>query len=143
MRTREELEKREAESLAPYALLARDSRGRIEPEPAHAYRTAFQRDRDRVLHARAFRRLQYKTQVFPYSEGDHFRNRLTHTLEVDPSRHAVVGELVQVAAQLARERGFAEQGYRLVFNTNAAAGQTVFHLHLHLLGGRTFRWPPG
>jgi dGTPase len=82
VRTREELEKHEAESLAPFALLARDSRGRIEPETPHAYRTAFQRDRDRVLHARAFRRLQYKTQVFPYSEGDHFRNRLTHTLEV-------------------------------------------------------------
>jgi len=91
VRTREELEKREAESLAPYALLARDSRGRIEPEPAHAYRTAFQRDRDRVLHARAFRRLQYKTQVFPYSEGDHFRNRLTHTLEV--------GQIARTAAR--------------------------------------------
>ncbi len=82
MRTRADLEKHEAESLAPYALRSGDSLGRIEPEPPHRYRTAFQRDRDRVLHARAFRRLQYKTQVFPYSEGDHFRNRLTHTLEV-------------------------------------------------------------
>jgi histidine triad (HIT) family protein len=65
------------------------------------------------------------------------------TLDVGPSTYAVVGELVEVAARLARERGFADDGYRLVFNTNAAAGQTVFHLHLHLLGGRTFRWPPG
>ena len=65
------------------------------------------------------------------------------SLEVDPSRHAVVGELVQVAADIARQRGFAEDGYRLVFNTNAAAGQSVPHLHLHLLGGRTFGWPPG
>ena len=71
------------------------------------------------------------------------REHFASTLEVDPSRHAVVGELVQVAAQLARERGFAADGYRLVFNTNAGAGQTVYHLHLHLLGGRTFRWPPG
>jgi histidine triad (HIT) family protein len=71
------------------------------------------------------------------------REHFASTLEVDASRHAVVGELVQVAAQLARARGFAEDGYRLVFNTNAAAGQSVLHLHLHLLGGRTFRWPPG
>jgi len=97
VRTRAELEKHEADSLAPWALRARDSRGRIEPEPAHAYRTAFQRDRDRVLHARAFRRLQYKTQVFPYSEGDHFRNRLTHTLEV-----------AQIARTVARALGVNE-----------------------------------
>jgi dGTPase len=97
VRTRAELEKHEAQSLAPYALRAADSRGRIEPEPAHAYRTAFQRDRDRVLHARAFRRLQYKTQVFPYSEGDHFRNRLTHTLEV-----------AQIARTVARALGVNE-----------------------------------
>jgi histidine triad (HIT) family protein len=71
------------------------------------------------------------------------REHFASTLEVTPARHAVVGELVEVAARLARERGFADEGYRLVYNTNRAAGQTVFHLHLHLLGGRRFGWPPG
>src|SRR5438046_7804640 len=58
------------------------SRGRRHPEPEHPYRNAFQRDRDRVVHARAFRRLEAKTQVFPAGLSDHFRNRLTHTIEV-------------------------------------------------------------
>ena len=55
----------------------------------------------------------------------------------------IVGKLAQVATDLARREGIAEQGYRLVINTNADAGQTVFHLHLHLLGGRKMGWPPG
>jgi histidine triad (HIT) family protein len=55
----------------------------------------------------------------------------------------LVGSMIRRAAALAAERGFAEDGYRLVFNCNAAAGQTVFHLHLHVLGGRTMTWPPG
>ena len=71
------------------------------------------------------------------------RKHIASTLEVADEDRAVVGELVQTAAGLARELGFAEDGYRLVFNTNSAAGQSVYHLHLHLLGGRTFRWPPG
>ncbi|HST78070.1 MAG TPA: deoxyguanosinetriphosphate triphosphohydrolase, partial [Verrucomicrobiae bacterium] len=68
--------------LAPYAVRAEDSRGRRYPEPPHPYRSAFQRDRDRVVHSRAFRRLENKTQVFSRKYSDHFRNRLTHTIEV-------------------------------------------------------------
>ena len=79
---REDLEARERAALAPYAMASGDSRGREHPEAEHVYRTAFQRDRDRVIHTAAFRRLEYKTQVFVYHEGDHYRNRLTHTVEV-------------------------------------------------------------
>jgi len=79
---REEREAWEAEYLAPYAMCSRDSRGREYPEEEHPYRTAFQRDRDRILHTTAFRRLEYKTQVFIVYEGDYYRTRLTHTLEV-------------------------------------------------------------
>jgi dGTPase len=80
--TRTELEEREATWLAPYAMCARNSRGRAWLEAEHPYRTAYQRDRDRIIHTTSFRRLEYKTQVFVYSEGDHYRNRLTHSIEV-------------------------------------------------------------
>ncbi|MCY3709446.1 MAG: deoxyguanosinetriphosphate triphosphohydrolase [Caldilineaceae bacterium] len=82
MVTREELEQREARELAAYAMPSCRSRGRAYPAAEHPYRTAYQRDRDRIIHTTAFRRLQYKTQVFVYNEGDHYRNRLTHTIEV-------------------------------------------------------------
>lgn len=75
-------EQRERAYLAPYALLSENSRGRVYPEEECQYRTAYQRDRDRIIHSKAFRRLEYKTQVFAYYEGDHYRTRLTHTLEV-------------------------------------------------------------
>jgi dGTPase len=68
--------------LAPYALLAERTKGRVYPEKECEYRSAYQRDRDRIIHSKAFRRLEYKTQVFAYYEGDHYRTRLTHTLEV-------------------------------------------------------------
>jgi dGTPase len=79
---RQRLEEIEDQSLAPYALRSSDSRGRAHPDHEPAYRTAFQRDRDRIIHTTAFRRLEYKTQVFVISEGDYYRTRLTHTLEV-------------------------------------------------------------
>ncbi len=80
--TRQQLENFEEQSLAPYALHSKYSRGRVHPEKEPEYRTAFQRDRDRILHTTAFRRLEYKTQVFINYEGDYYRTRLTHTLEV-------------------------------------------------------------
>ncbi|XDD44019.1 deoxyguanosinetriphosphate triphosphohydrolase [Leptospira sp. WS60.C2] len=79
---RNELLLEEEKILAPYAVNSRNSGGRAYPEPEHPYRLPFQRDKDRIIHSHAFKRLEYKTQVFVYSEGDHFRNRLTHTLEV-------------------------------------------------------------
>ncbi|OGV58925.1 MAG: hypothetical protein A2X49_13280 [Lentisphaerae bacterium GWF2_52_8] len=73
---------REERDLAPYALRCLESKGRRHPEQAHPFRNDFQRDRDRILHSRSFRRLEYKTQVFLNGTGDHLRTRLTHTIEV-------------------------------------------------------------
>ncbi len=80
--SRQEIETQEAERLAPYAMCSRDSQGRQIEEDEHDYRTAYQRDRDRIIHTTAFRRLEYKTQVFIITEGDYYRTRLTHTIEV-------------------------------------------------------------
>ena len=91
------LEDRERRTLAPYASLAADSRGRLHPEGESRYRTAFQKDRDRVIHTSAFRRLEYKTQVFVNTQGDYYRTRLTHTLEV-----------AQVGKSIARALGLNE-----------------------------------
>ena len=79
---REQLEQREREILAPAATKSADSRGRLRPEAEDSIRPAFQRDRDRIIHCKAFRRLKHKTQVFFAPTGDHYRTRLTHTLEV-------------------------------------------------------------
>jgi dGTPase len=82
MISREKIEAQEMKRLAPYATLSHNSQGRAFAEDEHPYRTAFQRDRDRVIHTTAFRRLEYKTQVFLITEGDYYRTRLTHTIEV-------------------------------------------------------------
>ena len=79
---REALEQRERETLAPQAARSADTRGRLHPEPEDDVRPAFQHDRDRIIHCKAFRRLKHKTQVFFAPAGDHYRTRLTHTLEV-------------------------------------------------------------
>ncbi|MCK4573516.1 MAG: deoxyguanosinetriphosphate triphosphohydrolase [candidate division Zixibacteria bacterium] len=80
--TRADIEARELKSLAPYAAISSRSRGRVYPAREHPLRTAFQRDRDRIIHSAAFRRMEYKTQVFIPHEKDHYRTRLTHTIEV-------------------------------------------------------------
>jgi dGTPase len=81
MLTREALAQIEEEQLAPYAAKSGQTRGRVYPDEEHLYRSPYQRDRDRIIHTTAFRRLEYKTQVFVNYEGDYYRTRLTHTLE--------------------------------------------------------------
>src|SRR5499427_6754646 len=88
---------REEEVLAPYAMRTRQSRGKRYPEPAHPFRTLYQRDRDRIVHSTAFRRLMYKTQVLVNQTSDHHRTRLTHTLEV-----------AQISRTIARQLGLNE-----------------------------------
>lgn len=95
--SREQLEEKEAQVLMPYAVLSKNSRGRKFPEPEDEQRLAFQKDRDRIIHSRAFRRLKDKTQVFVGHYGDHYRNRMTHSLEV-----------AQVSRDVARTLGLNE-----------------------------------
>ncbi|AIZ46611.1 deoxyguanosinetriphosphate triphosphohydrolase [Deinococcus radiopugnans] len=116
MLSRADLEAREAQTLAPYAALSRDSRGREYPEAESPTRTAFQKDRDRVLHTTAFRRLEAKTQVFLNASGDHYRTRLTHTLEVQQVARSValnlgLNETLAETVALAHDLGHPPFGH--------------------------------
>lgn len=123
------LEERERAQLAPWATLSSASKGRVEPEPEDPYRTRFQRDRDRILHSKAFRRLKRKTQVFLAPRDDHYRTRLTHTLEVSQiartvSRALGLNEDLTEAIALGHDLGhtpFGHAGER-VLNTVCPGG---------------------
>jgi dGTPase len=116
MITRHHLEEFEAQHLALYAVKSRDSRGRVHAEPEHPYRTAFQRDRDRIIHTTAFRRLEYKTQVFVNYEGDYYRTRLTHSIETSQigrtmARALGLNEDLTEAISLAHDLGHTPFGH--------------------------------
>ncbi len=130
LRTRHDLEKIERSTLAPYAAFSGDhGASRLQQEPEHPYRTAFQRDRDRIIHSRAFRRLKHKRQVFLTESGDHYRTRLTHTLEV-----------AQLSRTMARSMGVNEDlveaialGHDLGHTPFGHVGEVVLH---EIMSGR-------
>ena len=116
-KTREEMEATERATLALFAQKSGESQGREYPEPSHAYRTEFQRDRARIIHSRAFRRLEYKTQVFLNGTGDHLRTRLTHTMEVaaiarDIARALKLNEDLVETIALAHDLGHSPFGHK-------------------------------
>jgi dGTPase len=115
-KSREEMEATERVTLAPFAQKSGDSRGRKYPESQHAFRTEFQRDRARIIHSRAFRRLEYKTQVFLNGTGDHLRTRLTHSIEVASisrtiARALSLNEDLAEAIALAHDLGHSPFGH--------------------------------
>ncbi|MCC7446422.1 MAG: deoxyguanosinetriphosphate triphosphohydrolase [Anaerolineae bacterium] len=120
--TRQQREAYEAMILAPYAVKSRDSKGRVYPESEDPTRTAFQKDRDRILHTTAFRRLEYKTQVFVNYEGDYYRTRLTHTLEV-----------AQIGRSLARALGANEDLVEAVCLSHDLGHSPFGHAGEHIL----------
>jgi dGTPase len=132
MRDRAELERRIEAALAPHAARASESRGRVHREDEPPYRGLFQRDRDRLIHCTAFRRLEYKTQVFVVGvEGDHFRTRLTHTLEVSQiartaARALALNEDLVEAIALAHDLGHGPFGH---------SGETALHEVMAPFGG--------
>jgi dGTPase len=130
-RTRQELEALERQNLAPYAQLSAETRGRKHREPPPEWRTEYQRDRDRVIHSRAFRRLEYKTQVFLNGTGDHLRTRLTHTMEVaavsrNIARALKLNEDLAETIALAHDLGHSPFGHK---------GETVLNRLMKDFGG--------
>jgi len=131
MLTRRDMETREKKILAPYAMMSKDSLGRTHKEKEHDYRTCYQRDRDRIIHSTAFRRLEYKTQVFVNHEGDYYRTRLTHTLEVAQIAKAIaralcLNEDLAEAIALAHDLGHTPFGH---------SGEEVLHHIMKKKGG--------
>lgn len=129
----------EAKRLAPYAMLSKNSLGRRYKEDEHPFRTVFQRDRDRIIHCNAFRRLEYKTQVFVYHEGDHYRTRLTHTIEVSQIARTIaralnLNEELAEAIALAHDLGhppFGHTGEKIL--DHLMEGCNGFEHNLHSL----------
>lgn len=116
MLTRKDIEEREERYLAPYAMKSMHTRGRVHPEEEHPYRSIYQRDKDRIIHSTAFRRLEYKTQVFVNHEGDYYRTRLTHTIEVTQisrciSRALNLNEDLAEAIAMAHDLGHTPFGH--------------------------------
>jgi len=131
MLTREEFESLEDQQLAAYAMRNRLSRGRRSTEPEHPFRLAFQRDRDRIIHSSAFRRLEYKTQVFVNHEGDYYRTRLTHTMEAAQVTRTIaralrLNEDLAEAVALAHDLGHTPFGH---------AGERILNRLMSPFGG--------
>jgi dGTPase len=128
--TREDIEQSEHQHLAPYAARSSQSIGRVYPQDEHPLRTAYQRDRDRIIHSAAFRRLEYKTQVFIPHEKDHYRTRLTHTIEVAQisrtiARSLRLNEDLAEAVALAHDLGhtpFGHDGEKTLDNLMSEVG---------------------
>jgi dGTPase len=138
-RTRQELEQIERQILAPYAQFSGDSRGRDYAEPPPDWRTHYQRDRDRVIHSRAFRRLENKTQVFLNGTGDHLRTRLTHTMEVAAIARNIASALrlntdLTETISLAHDLGHSPFGHKgETVLARAMKGHGGFEHNLHSL----------
>jgi len=131
MITRKEFEKREEKNLASYAAKSKNTKGRVHRESEHPYRGIYQRDKSRIIHATAFRRLEYKTQVFVFHEGDSYRTRLTHTLEVAQiaktiARVLALNEELSEAIALAHDLGHTPFGH---------AGEDALAELMHQHGG--------
>ena len=140
MTIRETIEEMERQTLSPYATLNENSRGRQRPEPQCDIRPLFQRDRDRILHCKSFRRLKHKTQVFLQPEGDHYRTRMTHTLEVSRiartiARGLALNEDLTEAIALGHDLGhtpFGHAGERLL-NSIVPGGFAHFRQSLRVV----------